>query len=77
MARLVTKIALVGIFLGLGACYVKADTAAGVGSEECRTVEVRNGRELEACRTRCTDDGCRTHCTERERYAREHRCWVD
>jgi hypothetical protein len=46
-------------------------------TEECRTVEVRNPRDVEVCRTRCNDNGCREHCAERERWSREHRCWVE
>jgi hypothetical protein len=45
--------------------------------EECKTVEVRNPHEREACVTRCGDEGCRTHCRENERVAREKKCWVD
>jgi hypothetical protein len=60
---------------GLLACY--AHVEAGGGTEECRTVEVRNRHDVDVCRTRCTDEGCRTHCADQERFSREHRCWVD
>lgn len=45
--------------------------------EECRTVTVRNKRDLETCTTRCGDEGCRTRCHESARYSRERRCWVE
>jgi hypothetical protein len=54
-------------------CYVQATAA----TEECRTVEVRNRHDVEVCNTRCSDHICREHCTERERWSREHRCWVE
>jgi len=60
---------------GMLACYAHA--SVGVPVEECRTVEIRNSHDLEVCRTRCGDEGCRTHCSERERFSREHRCWVE
>jgi hypothetical protein len=60
---------------GMLACYAQA--TVGTPTEECRTVEVRNRHDLEVCHSRCTDEGCRTHCTERERWSREHRCWVE
>ncbi len=56
--------------LVLTACYAE-------GGVECRNVEVRRPHDVEVCVQRCGDEGCRTHCHERERYAREHRCWVD
>jgi hypothetical protein len=59
---------------GLVACYASVQTGP---TEECRTVEVRNRHDVEVCNTRCGDEGCRTHCAERERFAREHRCWVE
>jgi hypothetical protein len=60
---------------GVVACYARA--TVGETTEECRTVEVRNRHDVEVCRTRCTDEGCRTRCAERERWSREHRCWVE
>jgi hypothetical protein len=60
---------------GVLACYAQA--SVGTPTEECRTVEVRNRHDVEVCRTRCSDEGCRTHCAERERWSREHRCWVE
>ncbi len=74
-ARIVGK--LLGLCMaatGGVACYAQATVGP---SEECRTVEVRNSHDVEVCRTRCSDEGCRTHCAERERWSREHRCWVD
>jgi hypothetical protein len=59
--------------LGLGACYARVQA----GPEECRTVEVRNRHDIEVCRARCNENGCREHCSERERWSREHRCWVE
>jgi hypothetical protein len=58
---------------GLLACYASVNA----GTTECQNVEVRNRHDVEVCRTRCGDEGCRTHCAERERWSREHRCWVD
>jgi hypothetical protein len=60
--------------VGLTACYA---SVSATPTEECRTVEVRNRRDVEMCNTRCGDEGCRTHCAERERFSREHRCWVE
>jgi hypothetical protein len=60
---------------GLLACYAQAQV--GGGTEECRTVEVRNRHDVEVCVSRCSDEGCRTHCSEQERWSRQHRCWVD
>jgi hypothetical protein len=56
------------------ACYVRAETGAGV--EECRTV-VRNRGDVDVCKTRCHDGICKTHCEEQERVSRERHCWVD
>jgi hypothetical protein len=58
-----------------GGCYGEA-TVTGP-TMECRNVEVRNRHDVEVCRTRCGDDGCRTHCADQERWAHEHRCWVE
>ena len=58
---------------GIAACYVEP---AGP-HEVCRTAEVRNRHDVEVCRVHCNDNGCREHCSERERWAREHRCWVE
>jgi SH3-like domain-containing protein len=69
-----------GWFLALGvmgttmACYVEASSTAP--REECRTT-VRRRADVEACVTRCNDDGCRTHCRESETWSRQHRCWVE
>jgi hypothetical protein len=67
------------VFFTLGAgsagCYGQA-TVTGP-NVECRNVEVRSHHDVEVCRTRCGDEGCRTHCAEQERWAHEHRCWVD
>ena len=57
------------------ACYAQA--TVGGPTEECRNVEVRRPRDVEVCRSRCTENGCREHCSEQERWAREHRCWVE
>jgi hypothetical protein len=74
-SKIIGKVMALGICgVGLAACYASVQTGP---TEECRTVEVRNPHDLEVCRTRCTDEGCRTHCAERERYSREHRCWVE
>jgi hypothetical protein len=59
---------------GMTACYAQATVGP---TEECRTVEVRNRRDVEVCNTRCGDEGCRTRCAERERWSREHRCWIE
>lgn len=59
--------------VSVGACYVEP---AGP-DVECRTVEVRRKGDVELCKTRCGDEGCRTRCAEKERWAREHRCWVE
>jgi hypothetical protein len=59
---------------GMLACYGQA-TVGPV--EDCRTVEVHNRHDVEVCRARCNEDGCREHCAERERWSREHRCWVE
>jgi hypothetical protein len=45
--------------------------------EECRTVKVHNGRDVEACHTKCHDDVCHTQCKDYERTSRERRCWVE
>jgi hypothetical protein len=63
-------------FCGAGLAACQAEVVARP-TEECRTVEVRNRHDVEVCTARCGDEGCRTHCSERERWAREHRCWVD
>jgi hypothetical protein len=60
-----------------GTGFVACTVQASGPSVECRTVEVRNRRDVEVCVSRCGEEGCRTHCRERERWAREHRCWVD
>jgi hypothetical protein len=69
--RALLTLAFVGT--GIGACYVEP---AGP-REECRSVEVRNRHDVEVCRVHCNDNGCREHCAERERWSREHRCWVE
>jgi hypothetical protein len=62
----------------LAAGGVACQAQATVGPpEECRNVEVRNRHDVETCHAHCNNDGCREHCTEREHWAREHRCWVD
>ena len=74
--RIVSKLlALCMAGTGVAACYAQA--TVGTPTEECRTVEIRNPHDVEVCRTRCSDEGCRTHCAERERWSREHRCWVE
>ena len=74
-ARIVGKLlASFVALMGGAACYAQATVGP---PEECRTVEVRNSHDVEVCRTRCGDEGCRTHCAERERWSREHRCWVE
>ena len=59
----------------LAACTVVTEPAAP--REECRTVEVRRPADVEVCHKRCNENGCHEHCKERERWSREHRCWVD
>ncbi len=59
--------------LSVAACH--AEVRAG-GEVECRNSFHRRG-EVEECRTRCGNEGCRTQCVERERWAREHHCWVE
>jgi hypothetical protein len=73
-----SKMQVVAALLTLGAsaaCYGQA-TVTGP-SVECQNVAVRNHHDVEVCRTRCGDDGCRTHCADQERWAHEHRCWVE
>jgi hypothetical protein len=71
-----TTRALALLFFGgvVAACYGEARIGGG---EECRTVEVRRRRDVEVCHERCNDRGCHEHCAERERWSREHRCWVE
>jgi hypothetical protein len=73
--KIVARIMAVTI-VGAGLVACRAEVVAQP-TEECRTVEVRNPHDVEACVTRCGDEGCRTHCHERERWSREHRCWVE
>ena len=54
-------------------CTVQATTGT---TEECRTV-VRGRHDVEVCVANCGDEGCRARCHERERWSREHRCWVE
>jgi hypothetical protein len=65
------------VFCGMGFLACEAEVGVSHPTEECRTVEVRNRHDVEVCVSRCGDEGCRTHCSERERWSREHRCWVD
>jgi hypothetical protein len=71
LSRAIFVAALLGS--GTVACYARVEGPR----EECRTVEVRNRHDVEVCHTRCTDEGCREHCRERERWSREHRCWIE
>jgi hypothetical protein len=68
--------ALALLFFGgaVVACYGEVRTG---GVEECRTAEVRSRHDVEVCNEHCNDRGCHEHCSERERYSREHRCWVE
>jgi hypothetical protein len=73
-----TKIlgSLVATFLAavtVAACH--AEVRAG-GEVECRN-SFRRRADVEECRTRCGEEGCRTRCVEKERWAREHHCWVE
>lgn len=74
--KTVLRISMSILALGVAACTARASVGVAP-TEECRTVEVRTPRDLETCRTRCSDEGCRTRCTERAQYARQHRCWVE
>lgn len=67
----VMALAICGV--GVTACYASVQG----GTEECRTAEVRRPQDVQVCVSRCGDEGCRTHCHERERWAREHHCWVE
>jgi hypothetical protein len=74
-SKIIGKVMALSICVGgLAACYA---SVSATPTEECRTVEVRNRHDVEVCTARCGDEGCRTHCSERERWSREHRCWVD
>jgi hypothetical protein len=67
--------ALAVFFFGgaVAACYGEVH----MGGEECRTAEVRSRHDVEVCHEHCNERGCHEHCAERERYSREHRCWVE
>jgi hypothetical protein len=72
-SNIVGKVLAACMSATLLACYVQASTG---GEVECRNV-VRRRADVEECVTRCSDEGCRTSCRERERWSREHRCWVE
>jgi hypothetical protein len=65
------------LFRSLLALSFVSSALVACAHEVCSTAEVRGPRDVEVCRTRCNDEGCRQHCAERERWSREHRCWVD
>jgi SH3-like domain-containing protein len=73
-ARWVCKLLTLGVLTSLVACMVEESSRAP--TEECRTV-VRRRADVDACVTRCNDDGCRTHCREQETWSRQHRCWLE
>ncbi|MGO9836326.1 MAG: hypothetical protein ACLP1X_19155 [Polyangiaceae bacterium] len=73
MTKFVSKLLAACICAGTMACTVQATTGT---TEECRTV-VRGRHDVEVCVSSCGDEGCRTRCRERERWSREHRCWVE
>jgi hypothetical protein len=74
-AKIVARILAV-VFCGSGPLACQAEVVAQP-TEECRTVEVRSRHDVEVCVSRCGDEGCRTHCSERERWSRQHHCWVE